>query len=698
MPGRQANRPGRPAARGAADLAWSSIRFDPRAISIAEGVRAALSVAVIVAANEWLRWPPLMEAALAALLTCMCDPGGPVRSRVRPLATFAVLGALAAGGFGFARAGGVWVALPLATVGIFLASFARIYGQAGLQVGNLMTVVIIFALDRALPVPAAALTGAIFLAGGLWAALLTLVIWRLHPFRPVRRAVADCYRALALLTGDLRVVLQHPESNEAAWERHARAHRRAVREAIEAARTAILGILRARGPVSPRATQALIRLEVADQSFGALIALSEMLEQADPAIRAPAAEVLRRLRPILLVLAEVIQSDDTPHLPRIGRSIDAMVASAGDASGGRLAELTGSIAERLRIALTLAAPADLLAGSPGAAAGGPTLRQRLLGPVSANLRWHSAPLRHALRAAVAVVPALAYTLTHPTPYGHWLTITLVLTMQPYFGLTWLRALERIGGTVLGGLIAAGLAVFLHTPLAIAAALFPLVIIAMSLRTVSYALYITGLTPIVVLLVELGLPGTSELTIALMRALNTIAGGALAVAGCLILWPSWEPARAAIEVRTAIEAHARYAAAVFAALLGEAPAAAVNAARGAAGVASNNLEASLSRAMLEPRPNAGAKLEPALVIDAALRRMAGRLAAMQPDLTAAAALAGTSLPAWRDWTLDSLGRLAARSGAILPRPAEPPSPGLADSLLRIARQIELMEGIVTPAGA
>ncbi len=40
-----------------ADLARLPIAVDLRAISLAEGVRAALSVAVIVAADEWLHWP-----------------------------------------------------------------------------------------------------------------------------------------------------------------------------------------------------------------------------------------------------------------------------------------------------------------------------------------------------------------------------------------------------------------------------------------------------------------------------------------------------------------------------------------------------------------------------------------------------------------------------------------------------------------
>ena len=62
----------------------------------------------------------------------------------------------------------------------------------------------ILALDRALPdLATAAFLAAGFLAGGLWAALLTLAIWRLYPFLPARRAVAEVYHRLAVLAADL---------------------------------------------------------------------------------------------------------------------------------------------------------------------------------------------------------------------------------------------------------------------------------------------------------------------------------------------------------------------------------------------------------------------------------------------------------------------------------------------------------------
>ncbi|MBW4090318.1 MAG: FUSC family protein [Proteobacteria bacterium] len=685
--------------RAPADLARLPLRFDPRAASLAEGVRAALSVAVIVAVGTWLHQPLAAVAALGALLTCLCDPGGPLRARIGPLLGFAVLGAAATGGFGLARAGGIAVALPLAALAIFACSFARVFGQAGLQMGNLITVMVVIGLDAPLPPRTAAVVAGLFLAGGLWASLLTLAIWRIHPYGPARQAIAGAFRALARLGDDLQALLiaagAPAGATDARWAAHARTYRRSAREAIEAARTIVLGTVRARGPVSRRGTEALIRLEAADQAFGALIALSDCLEQETaPLPRAAAAQALRRLRPLLRSLASAIETDRFARTDRLAASLDGM--ERGFASlppDDRVRVLLAAIAARLRIALTLATPTGAPIGTADRAAPGVAWWQRARDTIGGNLDRDSLPLRHALRAALAAVPALGFTLAHPTPYGHWLTITLVLTMQPYFGLTWLRALERIGGTVAGGLLAAGLAFVLHGPLAIAAALFPLAMLSLSLRTVSYALFITTLTPMIVLLVELDLPGTSEPTIALMRALYTVAGGLLAVASCLVLWPSFEPARVDGEVRAAIAAHARYADSLLAALVdahcfGTTTWADVETARRAAGLASNNLEASLSRALLEPRRAGFARFEPALAIDAALRRMAGRLLALQHDPDAAALPPEQARP-WRAWIA---ANLAAPIGTPpSPAPVTPTDGSAAAALHRIARQIALIHG-------
>ena len=323
-------------------------------------------------------------------------------------------------------------------------------------------------------------------------------------------------------------------------------------------------------------------------------------------------------------------------------------------------------------------------------------------PLLANLNWESLAFRHALRAAVTTAPAIVYTLVWFNPYDHWLTITIVATMQPYFGSTFTRALERVGGTILGGILAAAIGLIVTSKLGIAMTMFPLAILAFAIRSVSLGLFLAALTPMIVLLVELGQPGTSEWMIAFTRALLTLAGGLTAIAGCYFLWPSWEPRRLDVELRNAITAHAAYAEALLAFFLRETDRSRLDEARRAAGLATNNVEASVSRALLEPGSGGHDKLETAMVIDAALRRLAGRLSAMQLDPALANACPAEFWQAWRGWIGGAMRSVAAGSGAIPPRPefatgrdvAEPQD----EALGRIARQIELMAGTLLPAPA
>jgi uncharacterized membrane protein YccC len=672
--------------RLAPDLARLPITHNLRALSLAEGVRAALSVSVIIAASEYLNLPPLREAALGALWTCLCDPGGPVRRRVPVLLSFTIIGSLITGGFGLVRGLGPEVALPLGVLALFAASFARIYGQAAQQLGAMLSMVIVLSLDRALPVTAALELAGFFALGALWATVLTLVIWRLHPYLALRQAVAEAYHALAALAGDLYALLRDGIAEASAWELHARAHRRAVRDAIEAARNAALDTLRGRGAGSLRASQSLIRLETAEQIFGALIALSDRLEHAERDDRARAERMLRRMRPLLIVLADVALSDTETAHPRVKRSLDAMEAEISRLpQADPYRAIADRLAERLRIAYTLAVPTNFL---PGTDLHGRRIawHQRLLRPVRANLTWRSPTLRHALRAAAMAAPALAFTMVWFTPYDHWLTITIVATMQPFFAPTYTRAIERIAGTTLGGIVAAAVGLVCTTPLTIALAMFPLAVAALSVRAVNFGLYMLALTPVVVLLVETGQPDTAEWRIAVARAGLTIIGGLAAVAASFLLWPSREPERLVAGMKDAIGAHGRYAEAELSWLLGEIPASAVDPARRDAGVASNSLEASINRALIE-RGGGRDMLEAVLVIDSSLRRFAGRLSAMQLDPGIRTVMPPEACHAWRDWIGGAMRSLAAGQTDLPPRPGTMD----ADAPRRLARQVELMAG-------
>lgn len=657
------------------------ISLNVRAISLAEGLRAGIAVAITVLVGAFFHLPHFGLASLGALLTCFADPGGPVRRRAPAVISFAIWSGLAYAAFGLIRAEGPLVAAPLGGLAIFCASYARIYGQGGLQVGNLLSVVIVLALDYPThSLAQAAGQGLNIAAGACWAALLTLVIWQIHPYQPARRALAEVAKAMSQLAKDLARLTGAGDS--AAYAAHAALHRRRVREAIEVARGVALDTIRRRGVVSRRAAQLTIRLQTLEQIFGGLIALSDILEY-DAVPRAEAAQAIRLIAGWLAALGPEVEAGKSLETAKKRASLErlrAAVAKLPETAPRR--HVLEAIAENLAVLVTVSTPA----GQAVAGAVQPW-RARFLSPIRQNLSFSSAPMRHALRAGLIATPVLIFTMSVHQQFAHWATITMVLCLQPYFSATRERVVERIAGTALGGLLAAAIGLFTQTQLELALTMLPLTVFAFTIRGLSYGAFVAALTPMVVLLVEQIAPGASELYVALARIGYTFFGGTLAIIGNLVLWPGFESTRVETSIAAAITAHAAYAMAVFSALLDGTGA--TDAARRAAGLASNNLEASLARALAEPHKDADALIERGAIVDAALRRMAGRLTVLSLDRPV---IPPKARPIWRDWqNWLTAGLLSKPSpGKPAARPALPEGPG-ADALTRLARQVELISG-------
>ena len=173
--------------------------------------------------------------------------------------------------------------------------------------------------------------------------------------------------------------------------------------------------VRGRGAAASRGGNSLIRLEAADQIFGALIALSDLAEHGTPWNTAPrrgccagcgrCCEMLGRASP---GRGRRTQPADRPLDRRHGRR--------------------GRSAARLRPAAPARAAhhrAPAHRPYPGAAAELPARRRsRPVGPrhggsgrcgrCAPTSTWRSAALRHAVRIAVVATPALAFTMVMST--------------------------------------------------------------------------------------------------------------------------------------------------------------------------------------------------------------------------------------------------------------------------------------------
>jgi len=145
--------------------------------------------------------------------------------------------------------------------------------------------------------------------------------------------------------------------------------------------------------------------------------------------------------------------------------------------------------------------------------------------------------RYAIRSAVAATVALFLYKWFHIDHGYWLPFSVMIVIQPYFGATFKKAIDRVGGTLLGGL-AGGL--LLHTPAGLHAKeffLFLTFILMVYYVRKQYAIAAFAITLNLVLLFNLESSYNNMLLVT--RALCTIGGSLLAVLSGVALLPTWD---------------------------------------------------------------------------------------------------------------------------------------------------------------
>jgi uncharacterized membrane protein YccC len=493
-------------------------------------------------------------------------------------------------------------AMAIAITGIwaFAAGMMVAVNQAAADMGVVTLVTLIVFSAQPMEPHRVLSAGLLAIGGGLFQTLLALALWPVQGHEPERRVLAALYDEMARAAESPAAATQAPSASVQATEAHKTLAALGAVHTVEADRYRYL-------------------LNQAERMRLSLLMLSRLRvrigrekEQGDETAALDRFGALSsRVLAAIATSLKTNESIDPPQdlLDQIDASAEVLRVSRNREESELLSALVGdalfqvdALAGQLRSAVELAThatPEGQMEFERKQASTPWTLRLRgTLATLRANLTFESAAFRHAIRIAVCVALGAGIGRAVSWHRTYWLPMTVAIVLKPDFSATFSRGVLRMAGTLAGLAFATALFHILSTAVMTQIVLIGLLTFVLrSWGAANFGILTAAVSALVVLLI--GLTGVSARDVIGPRALNSVAGGVLALAAYW-LWPTWERYRINENVARLLDAYRDYFRAISEAYLKpDAPPPELNSSRQSARLARSNLEASVDRLSAEP---------------------------------------------------------------------------------------------------
>ncbi|HZZ61691.1 MAG TPA: FUSC family membrane protein [Roseiarcus sp.] len=518
---------------------------------IVNGVSVGVGViAVALAASAIFGFVAGQPATLGAISASISDLSAPWRQKARTMGFGFALALVATIAIQLARP---WAPLALLTIGAsaFAGGMITGMGRWAIAVGMQALIPMVFVLGFPRETLATAMRiEAVFAAGGLAYIAFALLATVVTDASARRLVASESIRELSIYLRTVAAIFDPETDLEAAYGAAIRQHA-ALAEQLQSARALLLE--RARHGTERLRLAATIAILL--DAFDALVAA----QRGVALIRdAPAgASLLKHIRSALRVgaldldhLSLEILTTARPTLPPDHQlAIDALKREAAkleQAAPGRraidaLSAATGRLAmalshiRRLEKALSDDRTAEAAIAGVDLAAFIPK-RSYSLAALGPHLTFASPVLRYSVRLALAMMAgAIVAQFLGDSRHGNWVLLTISVVMRANYGLTKRRRDDRVAGTLIGCVLAAGAVAWLPAGALVAAQGLSLAVTHSFVR-LNYMLASVGAS--VTALVSLHLVQPELAAPILARLADTLIGAALAHLFSFV-WPHWE---------------------------------------------------------------------------------------------------------------------------------------------------------------
>jgi uncharacterized membrane protein (TIGR01666 family) len=154
-----------------------------------------------------------------------------------------------------------------------------------------------------------------------------------------------------------------------------------------------------------------------------------------------------------------------------------------------------------------------------------------------NFNWKSNAFRHALRVAVATTTGFLISEFFPFGHGYWIMLTIIVIMKPAYSITKSRNRDRLLGTLLGAAIGVLILVIVKDKHLMIGFMIVLMVLAYSFMRTRYLLFVTLMTPYILILLYILNPLHFK-DLILDRVFDTAIGSVIALLANLLFSPEW----------------------------------------------------------------------------------------------------------------------------------------------------------------
>lgn len=515
-----------------------------------------LPLLVLVKTDYLSQGIPFLWGALFVSLT---DTPGPIHHRRNGMIAAIVLNTVVVMITGFTRNHQVLLVSQIMVAG-FLLSMTGIYGSRASAVGSLALVIMLLNLLTIRAEHDSLHDSALIAAGGTWYMVLSLLLYRLRPYRLVEQglgenliAIADYVRARASFYKD--------NADLAECYNRVMDEQRAVKNIQDQIQELLFKTRKFVADASPKSRSMMMiyldSLDLFEQTmyayqdygllhkalggtnlltgfYGLILQLAAGLEYIGISVqRGVAVKKDLDLNVRIDKLGQLIRHHQQQATdPEMITGLQALEKTLDNIRniGNRMNKLV--LYTRLEVADS-ELPLDMAQQVSNVAVSQP-LSTRLF---IENLTLQSNTFRHALRITIAMLFAYGVAVLFSLSHTYWVLLTIVTIMKPVYSVTRRRNIQRLSGTFTGVVLVSVILYFVSNNTVLLVTLVLCMLIGYSLLRVNYFAFVVFLTIFVIITFHF-LDPLEFKTLIMERLVDTVIGSVIAALAARFVFPAW----------------------------------------------------------------------------------------------------------------------------------------------------------------